>query len=762
MRSVATIILLAASLGGAELPLGLVEKADKDVVLVRFDAAARLAAGQMAALYGPGSVVKHPLTRKVVTEDRKLLAKAQVVAADGQLTRLRVLWRAEGATPEAGWDCVPLPGEAAPNSPPAATAEIKPVAAAGGATVAIRVPIADADGDPLLCTWELAGPAGRCGRLDARVTTSPEIAWTAPAIPADGMALKLTVRDPLGQEAAVSIPLTVQGADDPRHARKVFAALGADQDPAWAALERADDGSWIGIDDAGRLVRAAPGWLTTQVIAPAGDAAPRKAVAIQLRNHEIHVLDAGRQQVAVFSESGQPKRVLGGLSSPTDLAVAADGTTAVADAGSGGVMVFEPSGRFRVRAGRSGGDDGFGRDAPTRVCFGGEGEIIALDAEARRVHRYARDMRRLDTWTVTGDPKVAAVDIAWHPRGLAVLLADGSVQLYSAKGTVAETWKSAAQSGLGDELGEARTIGTDPSGEAIVTYRGAVAARHAADGRTTGLRGPQLRRSQSLWVADGLGRTIGLDTDYSVLWTYDAEGWRIARAGGRVKDGGPFGRAKLIAGAPDGSAVAVFDSDKESIVRLDPRDWRKPPVVFGSRGTNSGQFKSPVSIALDEAGRTYVLDSDLYRVSVFDPSGQFLFAFGEKGSAPNQLDDPVLVAVAADGSMAWIHDEDRYEMKKYVLDQAAKTGTHAATAGGKGSEPGQFRGVAAMAADRGGLLHVLDTSRGDWQIVDFRGPSLLPLFARKNEDVLRNASTLAVSPDGQDWLAGAGTLIGLR
>lgn len=764
MRTAVTtaVLLLAACLSGADLPLGLIEKVEKDAVLVRFDAAARIAAGQMVALYGPGSLVKHPLTKKVVSEERKLLAKAQVLGPEGGLVRVRVLWAGDGVMPEVGWDCVPLPGEAAPNGPPAATAEIKPVTVAGGASVLIKVPVADPDNDPRICTWELVGPAGRCGRLDARTTAIPETVWTAPAVaPEGGVSLRLTVRDPLGQAVVVVVPLAVQGSGDLR-AKKVFAAFGADQEPAWKAIERGEDGSWIGIDEGGRVMRGAAGWLTAQAVALAGDTAPRKAVAAQLRGKEILVLDASRQQVAVFTDAGAPRRVLGGLSAPTDFAVAGDGTVVVADAAAGGVMVFEPSGRFRARAGRSGGDDGFTREAPSRVCLDADGGIVALDVEARRLHRYSRDLRRLDTWTVTGDPKVAPVDISWHPRGLLVLLADGSVQLYGVKGTVSESWKPASQTGLAEDLGEALAITSDPNGEAVVTLKGAVAVRHAVDGRVSGLRGPQLRRSQSQWVADGQGRTIGLDPDSSQLWIYDAEGWRIARAGGRIREGGPFDRAKEIAGTPDGLVLAAIDSSKKCILRFDTRDWRKPPLVFGNEGKNDGQFDTPVAIALDEAGRTYVLDSELYRVSVFDAGGQFLFAFGERGTAPNQLDEPTRLAVAADGATAWIHDEDRYEMKKYVLDQAAKTGKHAATGGGKGSEPGQFRGVAAMAADRTGLLQVLDTSRGDWQLIDFRGPSLLSLAVRKNEELLRSATTLTVSPDGQAWLVGAGALVGMR
>lgn len=762
---IAAALIAAACCAGADLPLGLVERVDKDAVAARFDAAARIAPGQMVALYGPGAVVKHPLTGKVVTENRKLLAKAQVLGADGPLLKLRVLWKADGvAAAEAGWDAVPLPGEAAPNGPPALTAAVPAVTAAPGTTVTIKIPVADPDGDPLSCAWELAGAAGRCGRLDSHISALPEVVWTAPAAaPEGGIQLKLVVRDPLGQEVAVAVPLALAGNDDPHRPRKAFAAYGYGQEPTWVGMARGDDGTWIGIDDGGKVLRVAAGWAQSAAVAFAGESAPRKPLTVALRGKELYVLDAGKQQVAVFTDSGSPRRVLAGLAAPTDLAVGADGSVWVADAGSGGVMAFEPNGRFRARLGRNAGEDGFTRYAPTRVCLAPDGTVVALDPEARRLQRYGSDLRRLDTWTITGDPKLAPVDIAWHPRGLLVLLADGSVQLFGGKGTVAETWKPAAASGLLEDPGEAATIDVDPSGETVVAYpRNGALALHAGDGRLLGVRAPGLRRSQSAWAVDGLGRSLGLDTDYGVVWVYDGEGWRTARAGGRARDGGPFSQAGAMAASPDGSALAVIDADKRSVIRFDGHDWRKAPLVFANRGKNNGQLESPVSIALDEAGRCYVLDEDQYRVSVFAPSGDFLFAFGEKGKDASQLYEPKQVAVAPDGSAAWVYDENHYELKKFALDQAAKSAKHVATAGGKGYDPGQFRSVVAMAVDRGGLLHACDDSRGDWQLLDFRGSSLIAVQARKAEEVFRGMKTMAVSPDGQVWLAGGGALTGLR
>lgn len=756
-RPVAASLLLASAALAADLPLGLVEKAEKDAVLVRFDAAARIALGQMVALYGPGQVVKHPLTGKVVTENRTLLAKGQAVAAQDGLLRLRILWRAGDAAPAAGWDAVPLPGEAAPNAPPALTAAAG-ASAAAGATVAVRLPVVDPDADPLTVAWRIVGPAGRSGRLDAASTLLPETLWTAPgAAPEGGVSLQASVRDPLGQELVVSVPLEIKGVDDPRRPRKPFAGFGSGQEPAWLQLERADDGSWVGVDDGGRVQRAGPGWQAAAPL-PVGDAA-RRPLAVAWRANELYVLDRDKAAVVVLNAAGQVRRTLGGLSEPRDLAVGSDGTVCVADQRAGGLMVFDAGGRFRARAGRVG-EDGFSE--VSRVCITAAGDLVGLDAAARRLHRFDRDLRRLDVWTVTGDPKAKPVDVAAHPRGVLVLLDDGSVQLYGAKGTVAEAWKPAAAAGLAEGIGAAATIAADPAGEAVVCHASGISARFAADGRVLGVRGPALLRSAKRFAADGSGRLVALDVDYGLVSVIDPEGWRTALIGGRARSGGPFGQAGAMAVVPDGSAIAVIDVDKNTVVRFDGRDLRKPPLIFGGSGSNNGQFKDPISIDADEAGRTYVLDEDLYRVSVFDAGGQFLFAFGERGGKPDQLDEPILVAVSPAGDAAYVFDEDRYEVKKFALDQQARAARHVATGGGKGSEPGQFRKAVSMQVDRQGLLHVLDGSRGDWQVLDFRGQSLLPLAARKSEELLRGATALAMSPDGTAWLAGGGAIVGAR
>src|SRR6185503_15171834 len=48
---------------------------------------------------------------------------------------------------------------------------------------------------------------------------------------------------------------------------------------------------------------------------------------------------------------------------------------------------------------------------------------------------------------------------------------------------------------------------------------------------------------------------------------------------------------------------------------------------WGGAGTDEGQFKEPVGIAVDGEGRVYVCDTGNARVQIFDRDGKFESAF---------------------------------------------------------------------------------------------------------------------------------------
>ena len=67
--------------------------------------------------------------------------------------------------------------------------------------------------------------------------------------------------------------------------------------------------------------------------------------------------------------------------------------------------------------------------------------------------------------------------------------------------------------------------------------------------------------------------------------------------------------------------------------------------MFGSCGSDQGQFHYPHSIAIDSQGLMYVADGGNNRIQQFTPEGKHLSSFGTKGSAPGQLTFPCDIAV---------------------------------------------------------------------------------------------------------------------
>src|ERR1043165_6789065 len=150
---------LCAGAAAAEQPLGVVESADKGAVVLRFDAGVKLLPGSMVAIYGPGPVKKHPLTREVLVEERVLVAKAQIVDA-AEPAKVKVRVTGSGGAPAVGFDAVPLPKEAAPNAAPALSGTPAAVSAPAQGAVKVSLPLTDPDGDVVGYTWGVAGAAG--------------------------------------------------------------------------------------------------------------------------------------------------------------------------------------------------------------------------------------------------------------------------------------------------------------------------------------------------------------------------------------------------------------------------------------------------------------------------------------------------------------------------------------------------------------------------------------------------------------------------
>ena len=770
MRLLPTLMLLSACWAAAERanaadsPSGIVghvtDAADGALVVVRFDAQAAsvLVPGEMVALYAPGTVEKHPLTGQVITSRPILAAKIQLTEVVGRIAG-KVRWLAPKATVTTGMDAIPLPKEAAPNAAPALTAPAPQLSALQGSAVVIQLPVADFDKDPLATHWTLAGPPGHRGRLLARTTGGVATTWIAPILPGELSAVAI-VGDPLRQEVEVTVALTTTpaGAVTGR-TLKPLARWGLGQEPALRRLERDVGGTWWGLTSSGMPVRIDAGWLIQEPLALPQDQRPKNGVALAVRGDEIHVLDAGRRQVVVYGTDSTVRRMYGNFDGPTDLALAPDGTAFIADQAAGGVEIIEPDGHYRGRLGRAGNGDDSWQDL-IAVTLDRSGNLYALDARQHRVVHFDRFQRRVAAWAVPADPADPPVDLAMHPtRGLLVLLASGKLVAVSSAGA---TDAALPESSAGITAGKAVGLAIDQLGEVITCHpETSSLVRYDNQLACSGIRAERLL-NQTMWTADGNGTSYGLDQNTGMVTIYDPFGWAINRVDADAKGGGMFGATLDLAVDPTGARLWVSDSKKYGVHRVELERVATGSVT-GSEGDNNGQFNEPIAVSCDDAGRIYVLDADQYRVQVLDAKGVFLFAFGQRGKSSNEFNDPQHVAVSPAGDVCYVYDAWSYEVKKFALDQEQKSAKHVTNGGGKGGGPGQFRKVTGLGCDRLGLLYALDSAREDLQVFDFRGNSCVTLNGIPLADVdMPKATSLAVTPDGQVGLMGAGRVSWFR
>ena len=273
-------------------PLGTVNKVAGNDVSISFVQPVGLKLGSVVALYDTGRVEKHPLTKKVIVEHRRLVAKAQVLERTGDGWRCRPFWTLPDVELAVGLDAVPQPGESVPDAPPVLTTEgIAGFQAKVQQTVVLRLPITDPEGLPMLFTWQLNDASA--GLLSSTTTGDPEVQWTAPATPVK-TSLKVTARDHGGNTQSWQVPLeaTQLGADWRQRKLVQFGRLGAGGDRAVTRIERGPRGTWWGIDGGGAVVQWSTGWLDQSVLPVYNSLRVRNPAAVVPGFNDILVLDS--------------------------------------------------------------------------------------------------------------------------------------------------------------------------------------------------------------------------------------------------------------------------------------------------------------------------------------------------------------------------------------------------------------------------------------------------------------------------------------
>ncbi len=314
---------------------------------------------------------------------------------------------------------------------------------------------------------------------------------------------------------------------------------------------------------------------------------------------------------------------------------------------------------------------------------GGHGLRIAVDPAAEWPARwYLRDFPYLQV----GDPAALA---GAEPQVVIKPADEGTLPGYTEQ-RYRWTWSFPAGEPLSGDAENPllRTLGflfyrqhvpPAPSSDVDIAYGPSLAARlfppppaqgpfglgeRAGQGRAPGQfdrpRGVATGRDGSVYVVDmGNARVQQFARDGAFVRQFGAPG----RGDGqfqRERQLGPTG----IATDRDGF-VYVADTWNHRIQKFTPEGafvakWGAynnlvTPAPGAAAGDRQG-FYGPRGVAVAPNGEVYVTDTGNARVQVFTGEGQFLREFGQKGAGPGGLNEPVGIALSADGSRVFVAD----------------------------------------------------------------------------------------------------------
>jgi DNA-binding beta-propeller fold protein YncE len=189
----------------------------------------------------------------------------------------------------------------------------------------------------------------------------------------------------------------------------------------------------------------------------------------------------------------------------------------------------------------------------------------------------------------------------------------------------------------------------------------------------------------------------------------------------------------------DAGNLYVLDSGNYRVQKFGPD--RSFLAAWGSKGTGDGQFMAPTDLALDDEGRVYVTDEGAGRddVQVFDSDGRFLSTWGD----PDQgwLFQPSGITIGADGTL-WIAHFHSSRVQRY-----APNGALLATVGEAGTGPGRFQNPSDVAVDEQGRLYVADWGNSQIQVFDAEGNFLMLWGEVGSKEGQLSGPNIAV-PDG--------------
>jgi predicted membrane-bound mannosyltransferase/DNA-binding beta-propeller fold protein YncE len=170
-------------------------------------------------------------------------------------------------------------------------------------------------------------------------------------------------------------------------------------------------------------------------------------------------------------------------------------------------------------------------------------------------------------------------------------------------------------------------------------------------------------------------------------------------------------------GPAPGEIVADPYEGKQITIAADP--------VFGTTGSEAGQFTGPRGLAVAPDGSIYVADTGNHRIQHFTPDGTIINTWGSFGAgdstftAPNgSFNEPWSLAIGPDGSV-YVADTWNHRVQKFTAE-----GEFITTWGygiSQTGDPFGFYGPRGIAVSEDGLVYVTDTGNKRVVVFDSQG-----------------------------------------
>ena len=137
---------------------------------------------------------------------------------------------------------------------------------------------------------------------------------------------------------------------------------------------------------------------------------------------------------------------------------------------------------------------------------------------------------------------------------------------------------------------------------------------------------------------------------------------------------------------------------------------------FGSFGSAPGQFNDPDGITVDGSDNILVVDSGNHRIQKFTAEGEFITTVGTKGDGPLQFNLPTNIRIHPQTGNVYVCDQYNHRVQ-IMKEDFSFVGSF----GREGSEDGDLYGPSDVAFDGAGNTYVCDSWNNRIQVFDPSG-----------------------------------------